>query len=141
MTSTTTVSSPLPEGLKPESLIAALHNHELYFKLVDPDLVSSKLVSGDPTKLGEKCSYEHVSAKHTSDYDITNEEDGITTSCSIKSPVGNMIVRLKWKVAEGKITEDIELEGNFVMRKMSKGPTEKNGLETQKRLFEELAKA
>ncbi|KAE9991922.1 hypothetical protein EG327_010600 [Venturia inaequalis] len=141
MTSNSTISTPLPASISPESLISALHNHDLYFKLVDTDLISAKLTSGDPTKPGDVCVYAVTSKSHTSDYEITNKPDGIDTSASIKTPVGTLVVRLKWRVGEGKLTEDIEIEANYLMRKMAKGGTEKNAAESHKRFFEELAKA
>ncbi|TID16095.1 putative polyketide synthase protein [Venturia nashicola] len=140
MTTNSAITTPVPASVTSEALIAALHDHQLYFKIVDTELIEAKLVSGDPTKLGDKCTYAVKSKQHTSDYTLTNLSDGVDAEASIKSPVGALVVKMKWRVSEGKLNEDIEIEANFVMRKMSKGPTEKNSKEAHLRFIEEVSK-
>ncbi|QDS70213.1 hypothetical protein FKW77_006942 [Venturia effusa] len=141
MTTKSTVKTALPKDLSPETLIAALHNHELYFKLSDPDVISTVLKSGDPSKIGEACVYTVTSKAHTADYQVTSQADGLDTKAAVKSPVGTLNITTKWRVADGTLKEDIEIEANFVMRKMAKGPTEKNAEETHRKFLVEVAKA
>jgi hypothetical protein len=47
--STANVSTPLPAGLTQETVISALHNHELMIKTLCPQLISYEFESGDKT--------------------------------------------------------------------------------------------
>jgi hypothetical protein len=47
--STTNVSTPLPSGLSAETVISALHNHDLMIKTLCPQLISYEFESGDKT--------------------------------------------------------------------------------------------
>jgi hypothetical protein len=147
MTSTSTISTPLPDGLSPEALIAALHNHPLYLKVTNPDLGSFKMSSGpSPPTIGVPWVYAVASktpqGEHTVDQELINHPEGVDTRVTIKLPVGGtMTIRAKWRVNGGVLKEGKELEAGYLMRKMAKAPIEKIALEQHKMFFEEAGKA
>jgi hypothetical protein len=57
-----------------------------------------------------------------------------------KPPVGTLTITGQWRVADGKLVEDVEIDGNFMMKKMAKGNVEKTHPEQHSKLLE-LAKA
>lgn len=48
---------------------------------------------------------------------ITNLADGIDTLVQPKPPVGKLEIKAKWRVAEGQLREDVEIEGNFLTKR------------------------
>lgn len=54
MPSQTSVTTSLPAGVRRETVIAAMHNHELYIKTTCPDLIDFKKISGNP-EIGYSC--------------------------------------------------------------------------------------
>ena len=56
---------------------------------------------------------------------LTNTPDGVDSLVNAKPPVGILTISGKWRVIDGKLVEDVEIDGNFMMKKMAKGNVEK----------------
>jgi hypothetical protein len=41
--------------------------------------------------------------------------DGINSLVNAKPPVGTLTIAGKWRVANGALVEEVEIDGNFVM--------------------------
>jgi hypothetical protein len=132
MSPTTTISTPLPADVEATSLIKLLHNHETYIKTTCPQMISHELESGNALT-SEPCVYRVTDKKPlgqtTYTLTLTNTPDGIETLVNAKPPVGTLKISGKWKVAEGKLTEDVDIDANMVLRKMVKSNLEKSHAE------------
>jgi hypothetical protein len=137
MAPTTTITTPLPADLSPASLIKLLHNHETYLRTTCPQMISHELIdtassassdSGSDSEL-DTSTYRVTDKKPlgqtTYTLTLTNTEDGIDTLVNAKPPVGSLKIAGKWRVAEGKLVEEVEIDANMVLRKMVKGNLEK----------------
>jgi len=67
--------------------------------------------------------------------------DGIDSLVKAKPPVGVLTIAGKWRVREGQLVEDIEIDGNFMMKKMAKGNVEKTHPHQHTLLLEQTTKA
>jgi hypothetical protein len=132
MAPTSTINTPLPTDISPDSLISLLHNHETYIKLTCPELISHELESGDSAS-SEPCVYRVTDKKPigqvTYTLTLTNTPEGIDTLVNAKPPVGTLTITGKWRVADGAMTEDVDIDANIVMKKMVKGNLEKQHTE------------
>jgi len=142
MAPTTTVSTPLPAGLSPETVLKTLHNHDLYIKATCPQLISYKLIEGDAAT---KATYEVTDKKPigeaTYKLTLTNVDDGIDTLVDARMPLGSMKVSGKWRVADGALKEEVEIDANIAVKKLVKGNIEKSHPEHHVTLFTEAQKA
>jgi len=142
MAPTTTVSTPLPEGLSPDTVLKTLHNHEVYIKATCPQLISYKLIEGDPAT---KATYEVTDKKPVGEatykLTLTNVPDGIDTFVDGKMPMGSMKVSGQWRVADGVLKEELEIDANMVVKKLVKGNIEKSHPVHHVTLFTEAQKA
>jgi hypothetical protein len=135
MAATTTVTTPLPADITPVAVIKILHDHDAYIKLTTPLLVSYKLESDETSAadgtgvaiytVTDKKPIGQVNYKLT----LTNVGDGIESLVNAKTPMGALTIKTKWTVLEGTITEDVEVEANFVMKNRVKGNVEKSHAE------------
>lgn len=147
MTSTSKISTPIPTGLAPETLIAALHDHTLYVKITNPDMISVKQDSGpSPPTIGSPCTYtvtnKNKDGESTMEQVFTNHPDGVDVSLVIKPPVGgDIVIRASWRVVDGVLKEEVDIEAGFLIRKMAKGPIEKGAVEHHKAFFVETGRA
>jgi len=144
-TPTTSVTTPITEGTSPAQVIAALHNHELYIKTTCPSLVSYNLISGTPSSdSSEPCVYEVTDKKPigqtTYKLTLTNRPDGIDTLVNAKPPVGTLVIKGKWRVQDGVLREDVEIDANMLMKKMARTNVEKSHPEQHKVLISEAGK-
>ncbi|ETS83900.1 hypothetical protein PFICI_05776 [Pestalotiopsis fici W106-1] len=125
----TSISTTIPAGTSSQSVIAVLHNHDLYIKTACPQLISYKLVSGTPA-LNEPCIYEVTDKKPigqtTYPLTLTNREDGIDAFIDAKAPTGAIRLESKWRVVGEKLEESIRIDSNMLMNKMIKGNVEKS---------------
>lgn len=140
--SSANISTPIPADLSADKVLAALHNHELMIKTLCPQLISHELESGDPNgeavySVTDKKPIGQTTYKLT----LTNTPDGVNSLVNAKPPVGELIIKGKWRVAGDRLTEDVEIDGNFVTKKMAKGNVEKTHPTRQQMLLEEAAKA
>ncbi|KAK8251258.1 hypothetical protein IWZ00DRAFT_230556 [Phyllosticta capitalensis] len=135
--STTSISTPLPAGVTPEQVIKALHNHELMIKTLSPTLISHELESGDPSgtatySVTDKKPIGQATYKIT----LTTVPDGVDSLIDAKPPTGQLKVDSKWRVVNGELKEDVEIDGNMVTKKMAKGNVEKQHPEQHASLLE-----
>ncbi|KAF2668654.1 hypothetical protein BT63DRAFT_282420 [Microthyrium microscopicum] len=121
---TTTITTPLLEGLAPEKVIAVFHDHDTYIKATCPQLIDYKLESGDATSKNEPVVYSVTDKKPmgqtTYKLTIVNLDDGVDTLVNAKPPVGTLTITGEWRVTGGNIVEKVHLDCNFVMKKMVK---------------------
>ncbi|KAF2677371.1 hypothetical protein K458DRAFT_424035 [Lentithecium fluviatile CBS 122367] len=138
---TANVSTPFPGGLSSATVIAALHNHDLMIKTLCPQLISYELESGDKdTQAVYSVTDKKPLGQTTYKLTLTNVPDGINTLVNAKPPVGTLTITGKWRVMNDKLVEDVEIDGNFMMKKMAKGNVEKTHPEQHSRLLD-MAKA
>ncbi len=136
-------------------VIAALHNHDLMIKTVCPALVSYSFESGDKStsatySVTDKKPIGQVRPQHmqlsqrphtnlpqtTYKLTLTNVPDGVDSLVNAKPPVGILTIAGKWRVNDGKLTEDVVIDGNFMMKKVAKGNVEKTHPEQHAKLIE-----
>ncbi|KAF1978736.1 hypothetical protein BU23DRAFT_186737 [Bimuria novae-zelandiae CBS 107.79] len=136
-----TITTPLPANIDAGTLIATLHTHDTMIKALCPGLISYEFVSGDKNSeatysVTDKKSMGQTTYKLT----LTNVNDGIDSLVNAKPPVGTLTISAKWRVVKGELVEEVEIDGNFMMKKMAKGNVEKTHPEQHARLLE-MAKA
>ncbi|KAI9666057.1 MAG: hypothetical protein M1821_003992 [Bathelium mastoideum] len=140
--STTSVKTPIPAGLTNEQVIATLHNHELMIKALCPALVSHQLESGDASSeavysVTDKKPIGQTTYKLT----LTNVDGGVNSLVNAKPPVGTLTIAGKWRVEGGMLKEDVDIDGNFVMKKMAKGNVDSTHPKQHELLLSEAQKA
>lgn len=132
---TASFTTPIPATTSPDAVISTLHNHELYIKTTTPTLITYKLVSGTP-ELGQACEYEVTDKRPvgsaTYKLTLTNVNDGINAVVNAKPPTGQLAVKSAWRVVEGNLKEEVDIEGNMLTKKMAKGNVEKSRPEQHK---------
>ncbi|KAJ4314097.1 hypothetical protein N0V94_006611 [Neodidymelliopsis sp. IMI 364377] len=134
--STSHISTPL-NGVDAAVVIAALHNHELMIKTLCPALVSYAFESGDKaTSATYTVTDKKPIGQTTYKLTLTNVATGVDSLVNAKPPVGTLTIAGKWRVDGGKLTEDVEIDGNFMMKKMAKGNVEKTHPEQHTKLLE-----
>lgn len=154
-----TITTPIPSTIDAPTLIATLHSHETMIAALCPGLISYEFISGDkateatysvtdkkpmgqvtPTPTLFAKSYPNTPKQTTYKLTLTNVPDGINSFVNAKPPVGSLTIAAKWRVAGGQLVEEVEIEGNFMIKKMAKGNVEKTHPEQHTKLIE-LARA
>ncbi|KAF2138292.1 uncharacterized protein K452DRAFT_290878 [Aplosporella prunicola CBS 121167] len=139
---TTNVSTPLPDSLTEAQVLKALHNHELMIQTLCPALVSYEIESGDASSTAVyKVTDKKPIGQTTYLLTLTNVENGVDSLVNASSPVGKLTIAGQWRIEGGRLTEDVEIDGNMVTKKMAKGNVEKTHPEQQAKLLEEAGKA
>ncbi|USP76270.1 hypothetical protein yc1106_03544 [Curvularia clavata] len=113
-------------GVDAAVVIKSLHNHDLMIKTLNPALISYAFESGDKNSsavytVTDKKPIGQTTFKLT----ITNLSDGVDTLVNANPPVGTLAIKSKWRVMDGKLSEEIEIDGNFMIKKVAKGNVEK----------------
>ncbi|KAF2465263.1 uncharacterized protein BDR25DRAFT_85829 [Lindgomyces ingoldianus] len=135
--STTNVSTPIPAGLEVDAVLTALHNHDLMIKTLCPALISYEFESGDAKSTATySVTDKKPIGQTTYKLTLTNVPDGVDSLVNAKPPVGVLTIAGKWRVKDGKLVEDVEIDGNFMMKKMAKGNVEKTHPEQHGKLLE-----
>ncbi|KAF1935724.1 hypothetical protein EJ02DRAFT_470977 [Clathrospora elynae] len=130
------IATPL-NGVDAAIVITALHNHELMIKALCPALVSYAFESGDKsTQATYSVTDKKPIGQTTYKLTLTNVPDGVDSLVNAKPPVGVLIISGQWRVAGGQLTEDVEIEANFVMKKLAKSTVEKTHPEQHMKLLE-----
>lgn len=125
MAPTTSVSTSVPAGLSNETVLSALHNHEMMIKILCPQLISYELESGTKDKEATyKVTDKKPIGQTTFKLTLTNTAAGVNTAVDAKPPVGTLLIKGTWVVKDGKLQEDVEIEGNMLTKKMAKGNVE-----------------
>jgi hypothetical protein len=144
MAPTTTISTPLPTSSTPESLIAAMHSHDLFIKITTPALITYSKTSPEEPALDIPIAYSVTDKKPmgqtTYTLTLTNRAEGIDTHVLAKPPVGTLIIKGQWRALDGTLKEDVEIETNFAMKRMVKGNIEKTHPEQHMQLITESGK-
>ncbi|GME48650.1 hypothetical protein GTA08_BOTSDO01741 [Neofusicoccum parvum] len=118
-------------------MIACLQNHELFIKAVCLSLQSYEIESGDPNT---EATYNIVD-KTTFKLTLTNVDGGVNSTFVASAPIGTLTLSSKWRAVDGKLKEDIEIDGNKIAKMIGKATVEKSHPEMQKRLIEEASKS
>lgn len=145
MAPTTTISTPLPTSSTPESVVAAMHTHDTFIKITTPALITYTKTSTEEPALDIPIAYSVTDKKPlgqtTYTLTLTNRANGIDTHVLAKPPVGTLVIKGEWRVVDGVIKEDVEVETNFAMKRMVKGNIEKTHPEQHMQLIAESGKA
>ncbi|KAF1364264.1 hypothetical protein EJ07DRAFT_99418 [Lizonia empirigonia] len=121
------------------NVIAALHDHELMIKILCPALVSHALDSGDKaTSATYTVTDKKPIGQTTYKLTLTNTPDGVDSLVNAKPPVGVLTIAGKWRVVGDKLTEDVVIDGNFMMKKVAKSNVEKTHPEQHAKLLESV---
>ncbi|KAF2261196.1 hypothetical protein CC78DRAFT_360830 [Lojkania enalia] len=125
--SSTTLSTLLPHGLSSENVLAALHNHDLMIRTLCPSLISYAFESGNPSTQATYIVTDKkpIGQQTTYKLTLTNVASGVNSLVNAKPPVGILTIAGRWRVDNGHLVEDVEIDGNFMMQKMAKGNVEK----------------
>lgn len=119
---TACIKTPIPSHVTQASLIQVLHDHKPIIDALAPGNTASTLLSGDPDAMGTPCVYNITAPTPigTSTYPltITNLLGGVDTLVQPKPPVGKLEIRAKWRVVNGELKEDVEIDGNFVTKRL-----------------------
>lgn len=130
------LSTPLPAGLSEKHVIACLQNHELFIKAVCLSLQSHELESGDPKSEATYNIVDKTNFKLT----LANVDGGVNSTIVASAPIGTLTLSSKWRAVDGKLKEDIQIDGNKIAKAIGKASVERSHPEMQKRLIEESAK-
>ncbi|KAF1837153.1 hypothetical protein BDW02DRAFT_492032 [Decorospora gaudefroyi] len=122
---TSHISTPL-NGVPPSIVIAALHNHDLMIKTLCPALVTYAFESGDPKRQATYTVTDKKPIGQTT-YKLTliNLPTGVDSLVNAKPPVGVLTISGKWRVADGALMEEVEIDANYMMKKVAKSNVEK----------------
>jgi hypothetical protein len=67
---------------------------------------------------------------------LTNVTEGVDSLVNAKPPVGILTISGKWRVADGKLSEEIDIDANFMMKKVAKSNVEKTHPQQHMKLLE-----
>lgn len=56
---------------------------------------------------------------------LTNLTSGVDSLVNAKPPVGVLTISGKWRVKNGALSEEIDIDANFMMKKVAKSNVEK----------------
>lgn len=123
--STSHISTPL-NGVNASTVIAALHNHDLMIRILCPALISYTFDSGNATT---QATYSITDRKPngqtTYKLTLTNTPCGVNSLLNAKPPVGVLTISGKWRVSGAALIEDVQIDANFMMKKVAKSNVEK----------------
>ncbi|KAF2852466.1 hypothetical protein T440DRAFT_525911 [Plenodomus tracheiphilus IPT5] len=122
---TSHISTPL-NGVNASIVIAALHNHDLMIKILCPALVSYVFECGDAhTQATYSITDRKPTGQTTYTLTLTNTSAGVNSLVNARPPVGVLTISGKWRVSGGQLIEDVEIDANFMMKKVAKTNVEK----------------
>jgi hypothetical protein len=147
------ISTPL-NGVDARIVLAALHNHDMMIRTLCPALVSYHLESGDRTTQATYAitdrkpvslvsstssfwSSEEVLTTTQTTYrlTLTNVSGGVDSLVNAKPPVGVLTISGKWRVVGGHLSEEVEIDANFMMKKVAKTSVERTHPEQHVKLL------
>ncbi|KAF2653521.1 hypothetical protein K491DRAFT_718021 [Lophiostoma macrostomum CBS 122681] len=141
--STTSVSTSLPYGITSSHVLAALHNHDVMIRTLCPAVISYTFESGDPRTRATYAVTDRKPQTGVTTYrlTLTNLADGVNSLVNARPKMGILTIAGKWRVRNGKLVEDVEIDGNFMMMKMAKGNVEKTHPVQHSRLLQLATRA
>ncbi|KAH7406666.1 hypothetical protein DE146DRAFT_399547 [Phaeosphaeria sp. MPI-PUGE-AT-0046c] len=133
---TSQISTPIA-GTPAAIVIAALHNHDLMIKTLCPALISYHFVSGDKaTQATYSITDRKPIGQTTYTLQLTNTPTGVDSLVNAKPPVGVLTISGKWRVENGLLSEEVDIDANFMMKKVAKSNVEKTHPEQHVKLLE-----
>ncbi|KAH8723732.1 hypothetical protein GQ44DRAFT_684389 [Phaeosphaeriaceae sp. PMI808] len=122
---TSHISTPL-EGIDAGIVIAALHNHDLMIKTLCPALISYHFESGDKaTQATYSITDRKPMGQTTYTLTLTNVFNGVDSLVNAKPPIGVLTITGKWRVTDGELVEEVDIDANFMMKKVARTNVEK----------------
>ncbi|XXG99893.1 Protein ltv1 [Hypoxylon texense] len=159
-----TISTPLPAGAQPRSVVALLHDHEAYIRATCPQLVSYRRLSG-PAAVGARAPVGEPRAFQVTDrrpagqttykLTVTNRPEGVDALVEGRAPTGGMVIKTRWRVKNDGggggggggddvggyvLEEEVEIDSNMITKKMVKGNIEKGHPEYHRSFMAQAAK-
>jgi hypothetical protein len=67
---------------------------------------------------------------------LTNVSLGVDSLVNARPPVGVLTISGKWRVVAGKLVEEVEIDANFMMKKVAKSHVENTHPEQHVKLLE-----
>jgi hypothetical protein len=67
---------------------------------------------------------------------LTNVSEGVNSLVNAKPPVGVLTISGKWRVTGGLLVEEVDIDANFMMKKVAKSNVEKTHPEQHVKLLE-----
>jgi hypothetical protein len=61
---------------------------------------------------------------------------GVDSLVNAKPPIGVLTISGKWRVADGKLSEEVDIDANFMMKKVAKSNVDKTHPEQHVKLLE-----
>lgn len=117
-------STPL-NGLSANVVIAALHNHDLMIKTLCPALVGYTFISGDQSCASYSITDRKPIGQTTYTLTLNNTSTGVDSLVNAKPPSGVLTISGQWRVQAGLLIEDVEIDANFMMKKVAKTNVDK----------------
>ncbi|KAI1776464.1 hypothetical protein F4818DRAFT_440831 [Hypoxylon cercidicola] len=136
----TTISTPLPAGVQPQSIVTLLHDHEAYIQTTCPQLLSYRRLTGPSISVrapvGESCVFEVTDRRPigqtTYKLTVTNQPEGVGSVVEGRAPTGTMVIKTRWRVRDdgggvgNVLEEEVEIDSNMITKKMIKGNIERS---------------
>ncbi|KAF1846264.1 uncharacterized protein K460DRAFT_417383 [Cucurbitaria berberidis CBS 394.84] len=117
-------------------VITALHNHDLMIRTLCPALVSYTFEAGYRNTQATYCITDRTPGGQTAyNLTLTNVPSGVNSLVNAKPPVGVLTISGKWRVAGGELVEEVEIDANFMMKKVAKSNVEKTHPEQHMKLL------
>lgn len=133
---TSHISTPIG-GIPAAVVVAALHNHDLMIKTLCPALISYHFESGNQnTQATYSITDRKPIGQTTYQLTLTNVSDGVNSLVNAKPPVGVLTISGTWRVYNGELVEDVEIDANFMMKKVAKTNVDKTHPEQHMKLLE-----
>jgi hypothetical protein len=138
---TSHISTPLA-GVSPAVAIAALHNHDLMIKTLCPALVTYNFESGDkstcatysitdrkpigqvrriPLPRFNSSLFTNSVSQTTYNLTLTNVSEGVDSLVNAKPPVGVLTIQGRWRVKNGELSEEVDIDANSNVEKTHPG--------------------
>ncbi|GAB7358768.1 hypothetical protein MBLNU230_g3994t1 [Neophaeotheca triangularis] len=140
---TTTVTTTIDSSIDHQVLLAIMHNHETMIDALAPGNSARELVSGDPAGNGpvvySVTAPTPIGTNMTYPLTLTNKPDGVDSVVEPRPPMGQLKITAQWRIKGDKLQEDVEIEGNFLTKKVAKGNVEKNHPEQHQTLLKQAA--
>lgn len=72
---------------------------------------------------------------------LTNQPTGLDSLVNAKPPIGALNINSKWRVVEGNLVEEADIDGNMITKKMGKDTVTKEHPKAMVKILAAAAKA
>lgn len=135
------ISTPIPAGMDRDTILDCLRNHDIFFRITCPQLISYQLVSG-VSNIGESVLYEVTDRRPigetTYNLTLTNRDDGVDAKVEGRTAAGPMTIASKWRVVGNELQEEVVIES--LLKSMIKCTIERNHPDHHRGFFAEAMK-